>query len=166
MWSRDLVDAELDALVSAFKAKGIARVSYKRAMSCVSLICNVEKTSQILERVRVGSACFQCARLLQLSTTPAQDCTRIHLRPRILLSSKRIDFHGSEVDIDHNVSVPAVVGRYHISSPSSMSSSSWPFVLVTMPGCLFVAVHGNMVALKTQTLSCRPSCFRESLRGN
>ncbi|KAL3149573.1 hypothetical protein ABBQ32_002349 [Trebouxia sp. C0010 RCD-2024] len=51
MWSRDLVDAELDALVSAFKAKGIARVSYKRAMSCVSLICNVEKTSQILERV-------------------------------------------------------------------------------------------------------------------
>lgn len=52
MWSRDLVDAELDALVSAFKAKGIARVSYKRAMSCVSLICNVEKTSQILERVR------------------------------------------------------------------------------------------------------------------
>ena len=51
MWSRDLVDAELDALVAAFKAKGIARVSYKRAMSCVSLICNVEKTSQILERV-------------------------------------------------------------------------------------------------------------------
>lgn len=51
MWSRDLVDAELDALVSAFKAKGIARVNYKRAMSCVSLICNVEKTSQILERV-------------------------------------------------------------------------------------------------------------------
>jgi len=51
MWSRDLVDAELDALVAAFKAKGIARVNYKRAMSCVSLICNVEKTSQILERV-------------------------------------------------------------------------------------------------------------------
>ena len=47
-----MVDAELDALVSAFKAKGIARVSYKRAMSCVSLICNVQKTSQILERVR------------------------------------------------------------------------------------------------------------------
>jgi len=46
-----LVDAELDALVAAFKAKGIARVNYKRAMSCVSLICNVEKTSQILERV-------------------------------------------------------------------------------------------------------------------
>ena len=46
------MDAELDALVSAFKAKGIARVNYKRAMSCVSLICNVEKTSQILERVR------------------------------------------------------------------------------------------------------------------
>ncbi len=46
-----MVDAELDALVAAFKAKGIARVNYKRAMSCVSLICNVEKTSQILERV-------------------------------------------------------------------------------------------------------------------
>ncbi len=45
------MDAELDALVAAFKAKGIARVNYKRAMSCVSLICNVEKTSQILERV-------------------------------------------------------------------------------------------------------------------
>lgn len=60
MWSRDLVDAELDALVSAFKAKGIARVSYKRAMSCVSLICNVEKTSQILERVL---PCLSCDRM-------------------------------------------------------------------------------------------------------
>lgn len=51
-WSRDLVDAELDALVAAFKAKGIARVSYQRSMACVSLICNVQRTSEILERVR------------------------------------------------------------------------------------------------------------------
>lgn len=50
-WSRDLVDAELDALVAAFKAKGIARVSYQRSMACVSLICNVQRTSEILERV-------------------------------------------------------------------------------------------------------------------
>lgn len=70
MWSRDLVDAELDALVAAFKAKGIARVNYKRAMSCVSLICNVEKTSQILERVSHPSwSCVACtgAHLLRVS---------------------------------------------------------------------------------------------------
>ena len=58
------MDAELDALVSAFKAKGIARVSYKRAMSCVSLICNVEKTSQILERVWAQLALLSPASLL------------------------------------------------------------------------------------------------------
>ena len=58
------MDAELDALVSAFKAKGIARVSYKRAMSCVSLICNVQKTSQILERVRAQLAVLLLASLL------------------------------------------------------------------------------------------------------
>lgn len=46
------MDAELDALVAAFKAKGIARVKYQRAMACVSLICNVQRTSEILERVR------------------------------------------------------------------------------------------------------------------
>lgn len=45
------MDAELDALVAAFKAKGIARVSYQRSMACVSLICNVQRTSEILERV-------------------------------------------------------------------------------------------------------------------
>lgn len=59
-WSRDLVDAELDALVAAFKAKGIARVSYKRSMACVSLICNVQRTSEILERVSTATVHALC----------------------------------------------------------------------------------------------------------
>ena len=50
LWTRSLIDAELDALVACFE--GIARVSYQKAMSIISLICNVERTSEILERVR------------------------------------------------------------------------------------------------------------------
>ncbi|KAK9865888.1 hypothetical protein WJX84_003087 [Apatococcus fuscideae] len=49
MWSRDLIDEELDALVLAFK--GVAKASYQRNMSIISLICNVQRTSQILEKV-------------------------------------------------------------------------------------------------------------------
>ena len=63
------MDAELDALVAAFKAKGIARVSYKRAHSCVSLICNVQKTSQILERV-----CCCCLSIPFPCATGIQKC--------------------------------------------------------------------------------------------
>ncbi len=56
MWSRDLIDEELDALVHAFE--GIAKASYQRSMSIISLICNVQRTSQILERVRLPLACW------------------------------------------------------------------------------------------------------------
>ncbi|KAK9824483.1 hypothetical protein WJX72_010708 [[Myrmecia] bisecta] len=49
MWSRDLIDEELDALVLAFE--NIANVRYQRGMSIISLICNVQRTSEILERV-------------------------------------------------------------------------------------------------------------------
>ncbi len=31
---------------------GIAKASYRRGMSIISLICNVQRTSEILERVR------------------------------------------------------------------------------------------------------------------
>ena len=49
LWSRGLVDSELDALVAAFE--GIARASYQKNVSIISLICNVQRTSHILERV-------------------------------------------------------------------------------------------------------------------
>lgn len=49
VWTRGLIDEELDALITAFD--GIARASYQRGMSIISLICNVQRTSQILERV-------------------------------------------------------------------------------------------------------------------
>ena len=55
LWTRSLIDAELDALVACFE--GIARVSYQKGMSIISLICNVERTSEILERVRCRSRC-------------------------------------------------------------------------------------------------------------
>ncbi|KAK9858857.1 hypothetical protein WJX84_007034 [Apatococcus fuscideae] len=49
MWSRDLIDEELDALVHAFE--GVAKASYQRNMSIISLICNIDRTSEILEKV-------------------------------------------------------------------------------------------------------------------
>ena len=50
MWSRDLVEEELQHLQA--QLKGIANVEVKRGVSIVSLICNVEKSSVILHRVR------------------------------------------------------------------------------------------------------------------
>ena len=47
------MDSELDALVAAFE--GIARASYQKNVSIISLICNVQRTSHILERVRTLS---------------------------------------------------------------------------------------------------------------
>lgn len=48
VWDRDLVDQELEALVAAFA--GVARASVRRGVAIVSIICNVERTSEILER--------------------------------------------------------------------------------------------------------------------
>lgn len=47
-WNREVIDEELDDLVSDFK--GIATCKYTRGVSIVSLICNVSRTSEILER--------------------------------------------------------------------------------------------------------------------
>lgn len=49
LWERDLIDEELDSLMAAFS--GVAKASYRRGMSIISLICNVRRTSEILERV-------------------------------------------------------------------------------------------------------------------
>lgn len=49
LWERDLIDEELEALMDAFK--GVAKTSYRRGYSILSLICNVTRTSEILERV-------------------------------------------------------------------------------------------------------------------
>ena len=49
MWDRDLVDEELAALGNAFE--GVARASMTRGVSILSLICNIARTSEILERV-------------------------------------------------------------------------------------------------------------------
>jgi len=49
LWERDLIDDELEALMTAFS--GVAKTSYRRGMSIISLICNVKRTSEILERV-------------------------------------------------------------------------------------------------------------------
>lgn len=50
LWERDLIEEELESLMTAFG--GIAKASYRRGMSIISLICNVQRTSTILERVR------------------------------------------------------------------------------------------------------------------
>jgi hypothetical protein len=48
-FERGLVDEQLAALVAALS--GVAKASCRRGMSIVSLICNVRRTSEILERV-------------------------------------------------------------------------------------------------------------------
>lgn len=49
LWERDLIEDELEALTAGFA--GIARASYRRGMSILGIICNVQRTSTILERV-------------------------------------------------------------------------------------------------------------------
>lgn len=48
LWERDLIAEELETLMADFD--GIAKSSYRRGMAIVSLICNVRRTSTILER--------------------------------------------------------------------------------------------------------------------
>ena len=49
IWERDLIDEEIQSLMSAFG--DFAKVSCTHNVSIISLICNVAKTSSILERV-------------------------------------------------------------------------------------------------------------------
>ena len=50
IWERDLIEEEIESLTSAFG--DFAKVSCTHRVSIISLICNVAKTSRILERVR------------------------------------------------------------------------------------------------------------------
>ena len=52
IWERDLIDEEIESLTSAFG--DFAKVSCTHNVSIISLICNVAKTSRILERVRAN----------------------------------------------------------------------------------------------------------------
>ena len=81
MWTRGLIDEELDALVSAFE--GIARASYQRGMSIISLICNIQRTSQILERVTPG-----LFHLLVLCPCVLQ-CSKFALLPTVILDTQK-----------------------------------------------------------------------------
>lgn len=49
IWERDLIEEEIQSLMSAFG--DFAKVSCTHNVSIISLICNVAKTSSILERV-------------------------------------------------------------------------------------------------------------------
>jgi len=60
MWERELMDEEMDALLRAFE--GTARVSCQHGMSIVSLICNVARTSEILEQARAPGRARAAAR--------------------------------------------------------------------------------------------------------
>ena len=77
LWERDLIEEELQSLMHHFD--GIATASYRRGMSIISLICNVQRTSQILERVSEASLYPACclpvctsmiSRLLNMAACP------------------------------------------------------------------------------------------------
>jgi len=67
MWERELMDEEMDALLRAFE--GTARVSCQHGMSIVSLICNVARTSEILEQARAPRR--------GRATAPRRKCSQI-----------------------------------------------------------------------------------------
>jgi aspartate kinase len=48
IWERDLIAEELEGLMQDFE--GVAKAHYRRGMAIISLICNVQRTSEILER--------------------------------------------------------------------------------------------------------------------
>jgi aspartate kinase len=50
VWSRDLQKEELDALVDEFENAGIARVQVSTGHSLISLIGNVQRNNEIMER--------------------------------------------------------------------------------------------------------------------
>ena len=54
LWDRQLMDYEMEALMRSFE--GTARVSCQHGMSIISLICNVARTSEILEQARPSAA--------------------------------------------------------------------------------------------------------------
>ena len=54
LWDRQLMDYEMEALMRSFE--GTARVSCQHGMSIISLICNVARTSEILEQARPAAA--------------------------------------------------------------------------------------------------------------
>ena len=56
IWERDLIEEEIQSLMSAFG--DFAKVSCTHNVSIISLICNVAKTSSILERVRPCPALY------------------------------------------------------------------------------------------------------------
>ena len=47
-WEQETVDAELDELLESLEF--VAKASYRRHMSIISIICNIQRTSEILER--------------------------------------------------------------------------------------------------------------------
>ena len=75
LWSRGLVDSELEALVAAFE--GIARASYQKNVSIISLICNVQRTSHILERVRLTGLAACLAPVQQTLCIHEMACKRL-----------------------------------------------------------------------------------------
>jgi len=78
MWERELMDEEMDALLRAFE--GTARVSCQHGMSIVSLICNVARTSEILEQARAPRRWPPAA-----AAPPPRSCRSraLHLRIRL-----------------------------------------------------------------------------------
>jgi hypothetical protein len=56
IWERELIEEEVQSLMAAFA--GFARVSCTHAVSIISLICNVARTSHILERARRPASFF------------------------------------------------------------------------------------------------------------
>ena len=74
LWDRELMDHEMEALMRSFE--GTARVSCQHSMSIISLICNVARTSEILEQARPfrrSAGAASSARAVP-STTPDSPC--------------------------------------------------------------------------------------------
>lgn len=72
VWSEAEVDEELNGLV--YELGRIASVGVRTNMACISLICNVKRTSEILQQVGRGSCAGMCSGVVCASVWCVQSC--------------------------------------------------------------------------------------------
>lgn len=74
-WERDLIEEELEGLKRSLSH--VATVSVHRGHAIISLICNVERTSQILERVSRCLLALLCRYSPRRSARNINNCTQV-----------------------------------------------------------------------------------------
>lgn len=76
LWSRELIDEELDHLAGRFE--GQATVDVRKGLSIISLICDASRSSQILKQVGLSPGNRQP--IFSFALLSSQHSSEVHLR--------------------------------------------------------------------------------------